>query len=126
MYVFLGEGDVIREGDEVEAGGGNGYSWGDAARMRLIGQRVGTDLIARRKLTGWEAVKHALKAEVLGSGKEGCETTRLFWDCECEHKYIQQAGGYLEEGLCPQCGARQSDQPNARKAEVILEIIEEK
>lgn len=122
MYVFLGEGDVIREGDEVEAGGGNGYSWGDAARMRLAGQRVGTDLIVRRKLTGWEAVKHALKAEVLGNGKEGCETTEFFWDCECESDYIVAKGRVLQCGLC---GCDESDQPDSRKAEVILKIMEE-
>lgn len=122
MYVFLEEGDVIREGDEVEAGGGNGYSWGDAARMRLVGQRVGTGLIARRKLTGWEAVKHALKAEVLGNGKEGCETIPWMWECECDKDFLHV---YSEFPKCNKCGAWDSDQPDARKAEVILKIMEE-
>ena len=44
-----------------------------------------------------------------------CETTALFWDCECREAYIHPA---LELD-CPRCQAMRDEQPDARIQEVM-------
>jgi len=81
------------------------------------------DLPIRRNVTGWEAVKYALKQEVIGNGKEGEETTEDYWDCECEDDRVHSK---TEIGLCLRgCRAAEEGSPQSRKAEVILKIIGE-
>ncbi|GAB4404199.1 MAG: hypothetical protein OHK003_32160 [Anaerolineales bacterium] len=46
-------------------------------------------------------------------------TTPLFWDCECDERYIHPAG----EDVCPRCEARREDQPNSRANEVITQWL---
>ena len=41
--------------------------------------------------------------------------TSLFWDCECEHRFVHRA----HEIVCPQCGARREDQPDSHIAELL-------
>ena len=45
----------------------------------------------------------------------GFYTTSLFWDCECEERYIHPF--HLRE--CPACGVWREDAPDARLMEVI-------
>ncbi len=45
----------------------------------------------------------------------GFYTTSLFWDCECEDRYIHP----LYRSECPACGIRREDSPDARLLEVI-------
>ena len=45
----------------------------------------------------------------------GFFTTSLFWDCECEQRYIHD----LTENECLACGVRRLDAPDARAIEVI-------
>ena len=117
MYILITGDEPLREGDEELV---CGLSWQRLAGFRLL-RRPGNPV--RRKLTGWEAVKHALKAEVLGNDREGCETIPWMWECECDKNFLHV---YSEFPKCNKCGAWDSDQPDARKAEVILKIIEEK
>lgn len=121
MYVLLEKGDVIRKGDEMKDNDGPGWHLvlDIAIGLRLTQTQYWP---LRRKLTGWAAVTHAIKAEVLGNDKEGCETIPWMWECECDKDFLHV---YSEFPKCNKCGAWDSDQPNARKAEVILEIIEE-
>lgn len=47
------------------------------------------------------------------------ETTDLFWDCECEKKYIH----LCTEERCGTCGAIREFQPDSRKNEVIQDLL---
>ena len=114
MHILIAGDEPLREGDEELV---CGLSWQRLAGFRLL-RRPGN--LVRRKLTGWDAVKSALKSEVLGNDREGCETASLAWDCECREDYIHSADSY-----CPRCDTGADTQPDARKAEVILSIIEE-
>lgn len=139
MKILLGIGDVIREGDErfiiVDRPFGPDLRKWRLVESNEIGRRILTDeFIARRELKGWEAVEHALRTEVLGNDKEGCETTSRFWDCECpvdRGVTVLDDPAHLDfihessEELCEKCGSNVDDQPQSRKAEVILMIINE-
>lgn len=48
-------------------------------------------------------------------------TTELFWDCECEVKYIHPKS----EVKCAKCGAMAADQPDSRSDEVIRHLNHE-
>lgn len=128
MWILLEEGDDIREGDEF---------WREKTDMWIpmspdtyyFGTRVNDEHPPmRRNLTGWDSVRHALKAEVLGNDKEGCESVPYFWRCNCKTNYIHRYSGYELSEMCDRCETKHDncDGPDARKAEVILEIIEEK
>ena len=45
---------------------------------------------------------------------DGLQLTDRFWDCECEENYIHPRN----EDLCPHCGVRRDEQPDARIDEV--------
>jgi hypothetical protein len=45
-----------------------------------------------------------------------CETTPLFWDCECEKDYIHTQS----EPTCERCGSKKEEQPDSRINEVLL------
>lgn len=136
MWILLKDGDVIREGDEqlVRVVGRKGdtlgyrfvrlhaqhYSVGKPTPSQPTGDPY--DSYFRRELKGWEAVRYALEQEVLGNDVEGCETTPWFWDCECEKHYIHS---HKDAGYCDKCHVRFEEQPDSRKAEVVLKIIEE-
>lgn len=126
MWILMKKGDITRKGDVLlaprNAYAGHPY----IARGEVTG---GGHTITRkdehfiRELKGWEAVVYAIKQEVLGNDVEGCETTPIFWDCECEKDYIQVAS---ERGHCPKCGSHDSRQPDSRIAEVLLKLIGER
>lgn len=121
MWILLEEGDEIHSGDEwlsCHAG------W-SALPATYVGHVKRGDVF-RRKLTGWAAVTHALKAEVLGNDKEGCETTPRFWSCKCAMGHVHESREPADADQCPRCLAINIASADARKAEVILEIIEEK
>lgn len=124
MWILLGPEDTIQPGDQVAEGDlGHAFDWfpvSDADTWNPVGGLVG-ERIVRRQVTGWQAVKHAIETEVLGTDL-GCETTDEFWDCECEKDYIHS---HAELDICPRCAALKDDQPDSRKAEVILKIIDE-
>ena len=121
MWILLPKGTVPQAGDEFLTG--IGFEGQPCWKPVDSGMWISSDAALRRELTGWEAVKHALKAEVLGNDKEGCETIPWMWECECDKNFLHV---YSEFPRCNKCGAWDSDQPNARKAEVILKIMEEK
>ena len=111
MWIVIEEGVPFKEGDEMWCLGG----WSKTSNAYEA-----RGLARRRNLTGWEAVEYALRQEVLGNDVEGCQTTPLFWDCECEKDYITP---YSEFGTCARCGANDSRQPDSRIAEVIMKLI---
>lgn len=117
MHVLITGDEPLREGDEELV---CGLSWRRLAGFRLL-RRPSNPV--RRKLTGWEAVKYALKSEVLGNDREGREIVPWMWKCKCDKDSLHV---YSEFPRCGKCGAKDRMQPNARKAEVILSIIEEK
>ena len=122
MWVLLNADDIIQAGDEFwrEKAGMwepmSPHTWDFGGRVKEEHPPM------RRKLTGWAAVTQALKAEVLGNNKEGCETIPWMWECECDKDFLHVGE---ESGVCKKCGVHDSDAPDARKAEVILSIIEE-
>lgn len=122
MWVLLNADDIIQAGDEFwrEKAGMwepmSPHTWDFGGRVKEEHPPM------RRKLTGWAAVRHALKAEVLGNNKEGCETTSWAWACDkCETGAVR-LDKFHE---CPGCGEFSDKYWHARKAEVILSIIEE-
>ena len=117
MHILIAGDEPLREGDEELV---CGLSWRRLAGFRLL-RRPGNPV--RRKLTGWEAVKYALKSEVLGNDREGCETTSWAWSCD---KCGTGAVRADKDWACPGCGEFVTEYIPARKAEVILSIIEEK
>lgn len=128
MHILLREGDVIRGADDFLDPTGRRWlpvpeEWSYKYReVRQAGQPAGGVHTYRRKLTGWEAVKHALETEVLGNDKEGRETTSWAWGCgKCETGAVRQD----RDWQCPECGAFNTEDIPARKVEVILKIMEE-
>lgn len=121
MWMLLCDEDEAKEGDErhYENDGWIPISKESAKLLNRLGFSEGS---IRRELKGWEAVEYALRQEVLGNDKEGCETTEDYWDCECNDDYIRTAD---ELDICLRCGAARSGQPDSHKAEVILKIINE-
>lgn len=123
MWVRLGKGDVTRKGDYFlsaqKAYGGRPYICVDASGGGHTITRKGEFYL--RELKGWEAVEFALRQEVLGNDKEGCETTNIGWDCECAEDHMRSS----ELESCPRCGTHRDEQPDSRKAEVILKLIGE-
>lgn len=131
MYILLKAGDIIREGDEMqesivikksEVYGHKVDLWWTAIDPRFIGSLADKKALYRRNLTGWEAVKYALETEVLGNDKEGCETIPWMWECDCKDEFLHVCS---EFGRCSKCGASDVHSPDARKADVILKIMEE-
>ena len=53
-------------------------------------------------------------------GRDIFYTTPLFWDCECEERYIRTC---LEED-CPVCKVTQEESPDARVDEVLCRSTE--
>ncbi len=48
----------------------------------------------------------------------GFFTTSLFWDCECEERFIHD----FTTRECPACGVRSEDAPDARVDEVLRNV----
>ena len=128
MWVLLKPKTPLREGDEIKEGF-------PSARWTTDGVVAGLVLpetrLVRRELKGWEAVLYALETEVLGNDKEGCETTELFWDCECNPEDRVDAEMRYDHihpkdhRFCPHCRADRAECADSRKAEVIMKIIME-
>lgn len=122
MWIILKRGEKHRPGDQMCCGRESWYNPCNATWEAWDKGRAPNEIV-RRELKGWEAVEYALRQEVLGNDVEGCQTTPLFWDCECEEDYITP---YSEFGTCARCGAHDSRQPDSRIAEVIMKLIIER
>lgn len=47
-------------------------------------------------------------------------TTNLFWDCTCEHRFIQSKSVQR----CPFCGDEALNNPDSRIDEIVLALLE--
>jgi len=64
-------------------------------------------------------VQHSSLIEAHNIGRDIFYTTALFWDCECEEKFIHPA--FQDE--CLLCGSCCEDQPNACVDDVLKHSI---
>lgn len=125
MWILLEPNAEWAVGDEILETSGFWVPIRDENTLMVLRVIKHGSVSVRRRLTGWEAVKHAIRTEIWGNNKEGCETTSYFWDCECEGDplHLKDREGYSS---CPRCHCHQDSQPDSRKADVLLKIIEEK
>lgn len=68
----------------------------------------------------WQKVKEAIEA----IPNTDATTTEHFWDCECEHDFINSK----EVFNCEECGIYEPEvlnQPDSRLREVILMLIDQ-